>query len=107
MAVKLFTQPVNPGWVAVTTTDGRESFRIDVANSPANRVGMWLNYGGWSGSDSPPYFNAGIEPTTSPCDTLTEAIAKNVAALVPPRQSQPWTLTTTLTHHEEDSTNEP
>ena len=96
LAVKLFTQPLDRGWVAVTSADGRESFRLDFANSRPTHIGIWLNYGGWSGSGSPPYFNVGIEPTSSPCDTLTDAIAQNLAAMVPPNETQQWTLTTTL-----------
>jgi hypothetical protein len=99
-ALKLFTQPLDPGWVAVSSADGRESFRLDFSNSPSQCIGLWLNYGGWSGSGSPPYFNTGIEPTTSPCDTLTDAITQNLAAVVAPGEIQQWTLTTTLTQHE-------
>ena len=99
IALMLFTQPLEPGWVEVTTADDRESLRFDFTHSPPHRIGMWLNYGGWSGSGSTPYFNAGIEPATSPCDTLADAIAADLAAVVPPNGSQQWTVTTTLTEH--------
>lgn len=100
IALMLFTQPLEPGWVEVTTADGRESLRFDFTDSPPHRIGMWLNYGGWSGSGSTPYFNAGIEPATSPCDTLADAIAADIAAVVPASGSQQWTVTTTLIEHE-------
>ena len=102
LAVKLFTQPLDRGWVAVTTADGRESFRLQFTDSPQNYIGMWLNYGGWSGGGCPPYFNVGIEPTTSPCDSITHAIARDLAAVVPPGELQQWTLMTTLTQQAGD-----
>lgn len=32
-------------------------------------LGIWLNHKAWTGCDSPPYINVGIEPTTRPADT--------------------------------------
>jgi hypothetical protein len=53
---------------------------------------MWLNYDGWSGAGSAHYFNAGIEPTTTPADRLDRAAADGSAAVLAPRASKRWSL---------------
>ena len=80
-AVKIFTERLTEGWVRVIAPGGGEAleFRFDLYTIPC--LGLWINDGGWSGLDSGPYRNLGVEPTTSPCDTLAEALERGAAAV--------------------------
>ena len=75
-AVKVFTERLTEGWVRVIASARAGArhwmFRFDLDTIPC--LGLWINDGGWSGLDSEPYRNLGVEPTTSPCDTLAEAL---------------------------------
>ena len=48
-------------------------------------IGLWLNYGAWSGANTPPYYNAGVEPTGFPHDDLN-ASARGQNSQLPPAQ---------------------
>jgi hypothetical protein len=91
-AVKVFTDRLTEGWVRVIASGGREAleFRFDLDTIPC--LGLWINDGGWSGLDSEPYRNLGVEPTTSPCDTLAEALERGAAAVVPACGAHSWRL---------------
>lgn len=60
--------------------------------SDASNFALWLNYGGWSGADSPPYFNAGFEPTNVAYDSLADAARDGHAAVLPPGETHQWRL---------------
>jgi galactose mutarotase-like enzyme len=76
-AVKLFTEQPHTDWVEVVDSSDRSRIRFDFASSEIPHVGLWLNYGGWSGAGTEPYFNAGIEPTTQGFDDLAIAVQAN------------------------------
>lgn len=59
-------------------------------------LGLWLNLGAWSGCGSTPYFNIGIEPTTSPHDSLADAIQDGSAMILQAEGRSEWTLTIDL-----------
>lgn len=59
-------------------------------------IGLWLNYGGWSGAQTPAYFNAVLEPTTSPCDGLDEAISRDEHACIDARATLSWSVAVRL-----------
>jgi hypothetical protein len=55
-------------------------------------LGFWMNYGAWSGSGSAPYFNLGIEPATTPCDDLAEAVRNGEARMLAPGEEREWSF---------------
>jgi galactose mutarotase-like enzyme len=67
---------------------------LDVEWDGVDHCGLWLTYGAW------PEFNdivhVAIEPTTSPDDTLMQAIAKGRAAFVAPGERKTWRVRLTL-----------
>jgi hypothetical protein len=60
--------------------------------SDASNFALWLNYSGWSGADSPPYFNAGFEPTNVAYDSLADAARDGHAAVLSPGETHQWRL---------------
>ena len=72
---------------------GRElRFEFDPTDVPF--VGLWLNYGSWSGAGSAPYFNLGLEPCTGMPDDLANAVdpAWNAFATVAGRSTRTWSV---------------
>jgi len=61
---------------------------LDLEWDGVAHVGLWLAYGAW------PVFNdivhVAVEPTTSPDDTLMQALANGRAAIVAPGQRKSW-----------------
>jgi len=55
-------------------------------------LGLWLNLGAWSGCGSPPYFNLGVEPITSPYDSLADAVDAGSAMFIHAGQKRSWSL---------------
>lgn len=91
-AVKLFTEPMDQASVTLTPPDGSAALKLTMAAGASHRVGMWLNYDGWSGAKTTHYFNAGIEPTTTPADRLDLSAADGAAAVLGPRGTVQWAL---------------
>lgn len=60
--------------------------------SYASNFALWLNYGGWSGADIPPYYNAGFEPTNVAYDSLADAAHHSHAAVLAPGETHQWRL---------------
>lgn len=58
----------------------------------ASNFALWLNYGGWSGADCPPYFNAGFEPTNVAYDSLADAARNGHAAVLSSGSVHEWRL---------------
>lgn len=98
-AVKVFTERFldQDAWVSLTAPDEAETLRIAFRTDEVPHLGLWINDGGWSGAGTAPYHNVGIEPTTSPHDTLLEAIADGTAPTLAPGALRSWTLTLSLT----------
>jgi len=95
-AAKLFTEPLKEGWIEIVDVKKQESLRLSFDPAEIPHLGLWLNYGGWSGADTAPYFNAGIEPTTSPCDRLDDALSGQTCKRIPDGESHRWSLTVSL-----------
>ena len=77
---------------AVLDPTGTHSFTFRFWPNEISHVGLWMNYGGWSGCGSEPYFNLGLEPCIGGADGLPNA--KNIGeyALLPAKQSRDWML---------------
>ena len=91
-AVKIFVGSTTPGSIGIHTADDKESLTIRYDHNKSPWMGLWINKRGWSGSDSAPYLNLGIEPSTAPCDSLVDAIAQGWAEQLAPGESRAWSL---------------
>jgi galactose mutarotase-like enzyme len=91
-AAKLFVRSADPGAVSLSSADGAErlTFRYDKRQIPW--LGLWINNRAWSGCDSQPHLNLGLEPSTSPCESLTEAIAEGWTEQLEPGKIRTWSL---------------
>lgn len=90
-SLKFFTERGLADHAAIHAKDG-SSIQIKWNKSDAPYFGIWLNQRAWNGYGTEPYFNLGIEPTTSPCDSLTEAMATNEHLTLPPGETRKWQL---------------
>ena len=90
LAEKRFVRPLARGEVGLRTADGSAAllFRFDPHEIPF--VGLWTNYGGWSGAGTEPYFNLAIEPSIGDADSLAEARARGTAGRLAPRARRTW-----------------
>jgi len=93
MAVKLAARELDEGRAALVDPQAgaRFEFRFDPVLVP--QVGLWLNYGGWSGKDgAPPYYNIGFEPCMGGRDRLDLAMEAGEYGLLPPESTLNWWL---------------
>lgn len=89
-AVKMFTTTNEIEKVRIIANDGQLQLCWDRNEIPF--LGLWLNYGAWSGCGSPPYFNLGLEPSTAPFDSLAEALQEKAARILEPGEVCGWSL---------------
>ena len=90
-ACKLFSPAGALSAVGLRHPDGSGiELAWDAAEIP--HLGLWLNLGAWSGCGSPPYFNLGIEPTTSAHDSLAEAVQADGAMILHAGEKRSWSL---------------
>jgi len=91
-AAKLFVRSASPGAVRLSTADGAErlTFRYDERQIPW--LGLWINNRAWSGCGSQPHLNLGLEPSTTPCESLTESIAEGWTEQLEPGKIRTWSL---------------
>jgi hypothetical protein len=90
-ACKLFSPPGALAGVGLHHPDG-SSIELDWDAAEIPHLALWLNLGAWSGCGSPPYFNLGIEPTTSPHDSLADAIDAGDAMILQAGEIRNWCL---------------
>jgi galactose mutarotase-like enzyme len=95
-AVKLFAESVSPGGIEIVDNGHRDSVRLAMADVHVPHIGLWLNYGAWSGANAEPYFNIGVEPTTSPHDNLSVAIRRGAHLQLLKGESRCWQLAVTV-----------
>lgn len=94
-AIKLFAHNVRDRTIEIANRERNEVFRLSVdANHPAH-FGLWLNFGAWSGANTQPYFNVGIEPTNFPHDDLNAAADDQTAQLAAGATRQ-WVVTVSI-----------
>jgi galactose mutarotase-like enzyme len=82
-AIKLFAENVPNGAIEIANHDQAEVLRLSLESLMSLHVGLWLNYGAWSGANTRPYYNAGVEPTNFPHDDLNAAVHSHNSALAP------------------------
>lgn len=91
---KLFVR--SGGKVNLCTGDGRESFNMMYDPGSVAWLGLWLNKNAWSGCDSEPYLNLGLEPATAPYDKLSDAVRQGHADFLQAGGSTDWSLSISL-----------
>ena len=92
--VKLFGKSPIQGFVAVQDPERRAELRMHFDPTEITHLGLWLNFGGWSGvPGAPPYYNLGLEPCIGAQDDLAVAYHqfKDVGTL-PPNGRRNWQL---------------
>lgn len=94
-AYKIFT-PILDGdsqvETAIYTPSGEHALIFHFSPKEISHVGLWMNYGAWSGIGSPPYFNLGLEPCIGSKDALPDAKTINEFGLLPAGKSRTWSL---------------
>ena len=91
-AAKLFVRSASPGAVSISSANPTERLTIRYDESQIPWLGLWINNRAWSGCGSEPHLNLGLEPSTSPCESLTEAIAEGWTELLEPGNIRTWSL---------------
>ncbi|MBW2493186.1 MAG: hypothetical protein JRE43_00400 [Deltaproteobacteria bacterium] len=91
-AAKLFVRSASPGAVSVSSPNGTERFTLRYDEDRIPWLGLWINNRAWSGCGSEPHLNLGLEPSTSPCERLTQAIAEGWTELLEPGNIRTWSL---------------
>lgn len=59
-------------------------------------LGVWLCYGGWPENGGPPQYAVALEPTTSPCNTLAEAVENHFAPWLAGKSAISWDISFTV-----------
>jgi len=95
-ADKIFVRSPEQGVVSVANagTSERLAIRYDPRQLPW--LGLWINNGGWSGCDSEPYFNLGLEPTTAAFDSVSHAIDDGAISWLKPAETRNWEIAVEL-----------
>lgn len=93
-AAKLYVGPLTEGWAALRDPETGRELRFEFDPTEVPYVGLWLNYGSWSGAGSAPYYNLGLEPCTGAPDDLASAVdpAWNAFATVAGRSTRTWSV---------------
>lgn len=94
-AAKFYTLPLqgtDPVEAIVTDVKNKHSFGFRFLPAEISHLGIWMNYGGWSGVGPAPYYNLGLEPCIGGADALTIAQRLNEYAILEAKQTRRWTL---------------
>ncbi len=91
-AAKLFTEAMPEGWVEWGPAGGGERMRLSFDPGAMPHLGLWLNLRGWTGTAGEPYLNIGVEPGTSPFDSLFTAAASGTARILDVGGEHRWSL---------------
>jgi galactose mutarotase-like enzyme len=91
-AAKLFVRSASPGAASISTADGAERLTVRYDERQIPWLGLWINNRGWSGCGSQPHLNLGLEPSTSPCESLTESISEGWTEQLEPGKIRTWAL---------------
>lgn len=91
-AAKLFVRSASPGTASISAANGTERLKIRYDERQLPWLGLWINNRAWSGCGSQPHLNLGLEPSTSPCESLTESIAEGWTEQLEPGKIRTWSL---------------
>jgi len=93
-ALKLWARAPATGVVALEDAAVGAGIRMRFDPAEDTHVGLWLNYGGWSGvPGADPYFNLAIEPCIGAQDDLALAVHRfREHGTIPPLGQRKWRL---------------
>ena len=93
-ALKLWGPAPVLGYVALQDIYVGAELRMQFDPTEVTHLGMWLNYGGWSGvHGAPPYYNVAIEPCIGAQDDLALAVKHfKEHGMLPPNGRRAWQL---------------
>lgn len=94
-AYKLYTHPLKGDEqveAGIIDPTGKHSFIFRFRPNEISHVGLWMNYGGWSGTGSEPYFNLGLEPCIGGTDGLSNAKDMGEYGILSAKKSRNWSL---------------
>lgn len=93
-ALKLFGKSPQQGFVAVQDPSTRSELRMQFDPTEITHMGLWLNFGGWSGvSGAPSYYNIALEPCIGAQDDLSVAYHHyKDTGVLPPNGRRTWQL---------------
>lgn len=96
-AHKIFVESPEDGSVRVAAPGNRETLTMSFDRGQLPWLGLWINNEGWSGCGSAPYRNLGLEPCTTPYDSVAEAIGNDAVDWIQPGEIRRWSLSVELT----------
>jgi len=95
-AVKLFAENLLVGSVEIEHAKSGERLKIEFDPADIPNIGIWMNFGAWSGANTLPYFNLGIEPTSCNSDNLERAFLCGQASMLRPGRIRRWKFSVQL-----------
>lgn len=91
-AGKIFVRSPESGLVSVSVADSKQRLALHYDPQELPWLGLWINNGGWSGCDSEPYLNLGLEPTTAAFDCVAQAMDDGAISWLQPGETRGWAL---------------
>ncbi len=82
--------------IGLRTANNAECLSMSYNPEDLPWLGLWINKNAWSGCGSIPYLNLGIEPATTPYDSLLDAVESLGGDFLQPGESRKWQLTVSL-----------
>jgi galactose mutarotase-like enzyme len=95
-ASKIFVRSPDSGSVDVAISNSSERLTMYFDPKEIPWLGLWINNRGWSGCGSDPYLNLGLEPATTPYDSISQAIDNDAVIWLEPGESRQWSLAVEL-----------
>jgi len=90
-AVKFYTLPLTGAdkvETAIYDPNYNRAIGFRFRCNEVSHIGVWMNYGGWSGSGSAAHYNLGLEPCIGGADSLINARRLNQFAILNPYQKR-------------------
>ena len=91
-ASKVFVRSPASGAVTISATGTNESMTMHFDPTELPWFGLWLNNGGWAGNGFDAYRNLGLEPSTTPYDSVREAVDNDAVSWIEPGETRRWSL---------------
>lgn len=96
-AVKLYTRRLQEGHVTLSDLNDGAAFHFRFDPRLVTHLGLWLNYGGWSGvPGATPYYNLALEPCIGAADHLDVSVQEGAYLTLPARGERTWWLEVAL-----------
>jgi galactose mutarotase-like enzyme len=97
-AEMIYTRKLHIGRCGLYRQNQKQGIIVSFDSSRLPYLGVWLCFGGWPVSGSEPKQVAiALEPTTAPCNTLSDAERSGLAVSLAPECSFTWSLQIGLT----------